>query len=83
MSFTSSRGDVIIFVNYTFLYLHQKIWILILKMTDWGSVGVAAWEIYILMVRGRPESTISGVLLYAKNDSDKISDRLDTLKGRF
>ena len=52
-------------------------------MTHILQVGVCMCEIYSSKVLMGPKSTISGVLLYAENDSDKISDRLDTLKGRF
>ena len=51
------------------------------KLKLW--VGVGMWEIEFLKVLRKLESTISGVLLYAKNDSAKISDRLGTLKGPF
>ena len=49
-----------------------------LHITRGGNVGNP-----FLKVLRKPESTIPGVLLYAENDSGKISDRLDTLKGHF
>ena len=46
-------------------------------------LGVCIWEPLLFKVHQKPIFMIHNVFLYAKNNSDKISDRLGTLKGRF
>ena len=68
---TSIRSYLTV-LSYT-LYMH-----IVHNISRGDNVGIGFFKVW-----REPESTISGVFLYAENDSDKISDRLGTLKGRF